>query len=175
MKITMHNGRSGSAVHNDRSWDPKKEHEKDYLIIPGRFLKEFWNDDKPLKKGKSKLEQSELRLYEKLYKNHVKAVNDRYKKEGHKERTQTIDKIYRNERTRPEEQIFQLGKAGDTPNRDVFEKCLREYVSTLEKEFTVRGGQAIVMDASIHYDETTPHAHIRFAYFGQDKDGNRMP
>jgi len=167
MKATLHNGREGSASHNERSW---KDDKSGRDIIAGPWTK--WSEGQSLK-------QAEIKAYETLFGKHNKETNENYKKKRHPEKVRTIRQIYTGKKTRPLEQIIQIGDKNDHPKPEVFKACVEDFLKRTEKELRERvpdhTARVVLLSASIHYDETVPHAHLDYAFIGKDKNGNRTP
>ena len=115
------------------------------------------------------LRDIELVFYEKHFKKHLKAQNERHIKSRHKERCKTIEDIYTSPRTCPQETILQVGKDGEYQDLEKFDKMVRAFCASYNNVFHAN---SMIIDCSIHADETSLHAHIRRVFYVKDKDGN---
>jgi len=170
MRATMHNGRKGkngvySVKHNDRNFDletsPHIDADKakmnQYIYAGVNVV------------GKSKtFEEHEKKMYEHYFSEGLQAQNNRYIKNRHKERVQTIDEYRTSERTCPEETIFQIGTKEEHVSGRVLGEITSEFMAWQAKTFP----QRIPLDAALHMDEATPHIQYRAVWAAHDKDGN---
>ena len=99
----------------------------------------------------------EMYYYE-HYADHVNAQNARNEKTRHIERNRTVDDLLKNNKTCPEESIYQIG----TMEESVPPGTLALIVSKFYEEFERRFGSHIhILDWALHLDEGTPHIHER--------------
>lgn len=173
VRVSMHNGRSGSAKHNDRSFlDNKTEQEQSdiaphiNLELTKKNLIWCWLPD-------SSFTEAELIFYKKNYTDSINAINERNTKQGHSERNKTVEDVFHGPKTRPEEQILQIGNMYDQITPEVFIKCVNEYINFLQEWNDSHGNHMHLLNVAIHLDETSPHAHIRRVWDYVDDDGNR--
>lgn len=169
MKTTMHCGRKGLAKHNDRTFLKDKnvvaEHidlsktgrNAVYLMIPSADGQD--------------LEAAELAWYRKAYGEALEVRNGKYRLQGHPERCRTMEQVYRAARTRPEEVILQLGDHVDQVPEEVLAACVQDYVEALQDWASRHGGAFQILDVALHYDEATPHAHLRRVWQYRDDSG----
>ena len=160
MKATMHTGKTGNANHNDREMNPKYQDEH---IDVSRQHENIYLSYKSLP-----FTEAEKEFYKDRYSAWVEARNAKHIASGHKSRCTTTDKLLRAERTKPEEVILQIGRAGQTVDKDVFASCVEEYLKEMQKY----DSNMHILDVAIHNDEATPHCHIRRVWDYTDKDGN---
>lgn len=171
MKASYHNGRTGSAKHNDRNFDLEKSDH-----IRSGYNNLYWNcydgfyDDKT-KTGQMAFEDVERKFYTENYAQAQEAINARYIKNRHQEKCKTIDDLLKGAHTRPEETILQIGsqKTG-YPSAEVLGRCLLE----LLEEFKKYESNIHILDFAIHLDELTPHAQLRKVYDYDTPEGKRM-
>lgn len=98
--------------------------------------------------------------YYEHYADHVNAQNARNEKTRHIERNRTVDDLLKNNKTCPEESIYQIG----TMEESVPPETLALIVSEFYEEFENRFGSHIhILDWALHLDEGTPHIHERHA------------
>ena len=163
MKATYHNGRGGNPDHNDRhiskntadhvDWD--KTHLNRYVCLyPGMTFR-----------------QAEKKFYRETFKKYRQERNRTAKKYRHADRKKTVDSMLRNERTRPEETVIQLGDVNEQPdpNNPQYREDLSEIFNSLvqySNEITNYHGR--ILDAALHMDESTPHIHIRKVWVYND-------
>ena len=168
MRVTQHNGRAGkngvySAKHNDRNFTSEAEH-----IDQSRSdLNRYWR----LYKDEPTFEDCEARFYREHFSKGLQEKNERYIKQGHRERVQTMDDYRGNEKSCPEETIIQLGKMGD----DIDSKKLFEVVANQVAWEQKRFPNARYLDVALHRDEEgQDHIHLRKVWVGHDKAGNEV-
>lgn len=166
MKLSLHVGR-GLANHNDRSFDIDKAHhinpdKSDYNV--------YWR----CYEDASSNEEAEQWFYKAHFSAYLEEKNQRYINNGHGEKTQNMDELRTSKRYEPEETIYQIGRMGDIHTDEQieeFERCLEKYLEWHDTHFS----NIKILDYSIHYDEASPHVHIRQVYVAHDKNGNLMP
>lgn len=166
MKLSLHTGR-GLANHNDRSFDIDKAHhinpdKSDYNV--------YWR----CYEGASSNEEAEQWFYKAHFSAFLEEKNQRYINNGHGEKTQNMDELRTSKRYEPEETIYQIGRMGDIHTDEQieeFERCLEKYLEWHDTHFP----NIKILDYSIHYDEASPHVHIRQVYVAHDEQGNLYP
>lgn len=120
--------------------------------------------------------QHEKKRYEELYGAGLEARNERYIKEGHKDRCRTISELYTDPKTAPMEILWQVGNSKcDIPTaelRKALTAAFNQTYSQLRKQY---GANLIPLDCGLHMDEKVPHIHFRVALGAEDKFGNFVP
>lgn len=169
MRVTQRSGRIGSARHNDRSFMEQGhcdradhiDHERTKLnrVIGAR-------------EGMT-LAESELAFYRERYSAALEEKNARYKAQRHPERCRTIDDLYKNKKTRPRETILQIGDMNESVSLDVFIECVNDYLEKINKWNNKHGNHLVIMNASLHADEATPHVHIRSVWEFDNPTGHK--
>ena len=166
-RVTLHNqkgrrGRGFSAAHNDRTNTVKAEHIDEEKS--GDNL--YWTHD-----GNRDFIESELRFYDKMFRQALEDKNNRYIKNRHPERCQTMIDYYRNEKSAPDETLLYVGKKEDTIDREKLWKLAIAYRDWIKKEYP----QYMPLSIALHADEAgAPHLHFRGVFIGHDKDGNAV-
>ena len=158
MRVTMQCGRQGSAVHNMHTHMDRANRDVmlcDYTRMAGDTLRE-----------------RELAYYRHTFGGALDARNERYRAQRHPERCRTMEQVYTARTTRPEEVILQIGKIGDTIDRETFKAVVLDFVSKYNEWNDSIGRPAQTLNVSIHYDEATPHAHWRRVWQYKDAQGN---
>lgn len=181
MKASMHNGREGSGRHNDRTFlQGKSEHERQEMaphIDAARTADNMtWRvGSKGWHKGTGgDIEAAERDYYRRRYGAAQEAKNARYKAQRHPERCKTTDDLYTGRLTRPEEQILQIGSKDEQVPPEIFRACVRDYVRALNDWNKMHGRHMQILSISIHFDETSPHTHIRRVWEYDSKDGRAL-
>lgn len=160
-KAAQHVGRRGSAKHNDREMaseyqdhhiDITKEDQNLYVSYKGLPFTE-----------------AEKAFYNDHYGEWVKQRNERYIKDGHKDRAKSVESMLHDKRTMPEEVILQIGNKNKSVDPKIFEACVNDYLKALGQY----NSNCHVIDVAIHNDEATPHCHIRRCFDYVDEHGNR--
>ncbi len=183
MKLTRHNGRSGkngtyNPRHNDRRFDVvNSEH-----IDTARVVKNiYWDCYRGLTTMQTReggdipdfsFEQIEHAYYLEHYGNHVDAQNARNEKNRHTERNRTIDDLLKNNKTCPEESIFQIGTVEKSVPPETLIQVVGEFYEEFEKRF---GSHVHILDWALHLDEGTPHIHERHVFDCENKYGELCP
>ena len=164
MRVTQHSGRVGSAKHNDRTFDVKKAKN-----IDSEKTKEnsYWK-----LYGDTDFKETELKYYKEHYSEALKLSNEKKIKQRHREKVRTINDVYNNKNTRPEELILQIGDKDSNIDKNIFEKCISDYLKELEKWNSENGRHMHVLSIASHFDETSPHLHLRRVWDYKDENGN---
>lgn len=157
------NHKNRPKIHNDRKCPIEKIKHIDSTRTH-KNLGYTWDKSKTM-------EEAERNYYINYFQKGLDAKNERYVKNGHKERIKTIEDILTDTKTCPEEGIKQIGKMGDTIDEKLAIKIMTEYINWKRQTFP----NCVLLDAYIHLDETTPHMHERSVFIGHDKDGNLIP
>lgn len=177
MRVSMRSGRVGSAKHNDRSFDLNNAAHIDQArtILNEVQLNQaltILGDSSNLKEsGFSTLEEYELDFYRQTYQQQCDITNSNYIRQGHPERCKSPDDLYHGKLTRPEELILQIGDMNDNIPQDVFMDCVNEYLEQFEEWNEKHGEHGQILDVSFHFDESSPHVHIRRVWDYIDKHG----
>ena len=169
MKLTRHNGRSGkhgtyNPRHNDRRFDVENsEH-----IDAQRAKKNVYWDcyrgfttpelrENPEQTDFS-FEEIERMYYYEHYSDHVDAQNARNEKTRHTERNRTVEDLLKNNKTCPEESIYQIGTMEESVPPGTLALIVSEFYEEFERRF---GSHIHILDWALHLDEGTPHIHER--------------
>lgn len=183
MRGSHHTGRTnarGQAYnvnHNDRTFKQEKSVDYDRHIDASKSADNgyfVYMMDNPIKTYRIhpenvSLRDFELKFYEENFGAHLAQTNAKYVKNRHKERVRTIEDVYTNPRTCPQETILQVGKDGEYKDLEKFKKMVRKYCVAYNNSFS---DNSMILDYSIHADETSMHAHVRRVFYVRDKDGN---
>lgn len=192
LKLTRHNGRSGkngtyNPRHNDRRFDVgnsehiDKERTKNnvywdcyqgFTNLQDRGNGECSESQQlDLIAGLS-FEQVEKAYYLNHYGDHVDAQNERNEKNRHAERNRTIDDLLANNKTCPEESIYQIGTIEESADTEKLLRVIHEFLSEFEKRF---GSHVHILDWALHLDEGTPHIHERHVFDCENRYGELCP
>ena len=181
MKASMHNGREGSGRHNDRTFlQGKSEQERQEMAphidaarttdnMTWRVGRKGWH-----KGTGGDIEAAERDYYRRRYGAAQEAKNARYKAQRHPERCRSTDDLYTGKLTRPEEQILQIGSKDEQVSPEVFRACVKDYIKELNDWNKAHGRHMQILSVAVHFDETTPHAHIRRVWEYDSKDGRAL-
>lgn len=162
MRTTTRGGRQGKAKHNDRTYLPPEERPRE-----NRYGYVGYSDAPNLT-----FREAELRYYEGRYSKGLEARNERYKRQGHKERCKTIEDLYKSDKTCPTETIFQIGDVDKCADPETLKKCYFEYLKVIQDWNSKHGWHFHILDYAMHFDESTPHVHERAIMDVKDKDGH---
>ena len=183
MKLTRHNGRSGkhgtyNPRHNDRRFDVGNSEHIDseraernvYWDCYRGFTTHAFraNPDQP----DYSFEEIERMYYSEHYGGHVEAQNARNEKTRHTERNRTIEDLLKNNKTCPEESIYQIGTMGQSVSPDTLGCIVQEFYEEFERRF---GSHVHILDWALHLDEGTPHIHERHVFDCQNRYGELCP
>lgn len=183
MKASMHNGREGSGKHNDRTFLQGKSEQDRQEMAPHidpdmTAMNRTWrigHKDKGWLSGAGgDIEAAERAYYKKAYSAAQEAKNARYRAQRHPERCRSTDDLYTGKLTRPEEQILQIGSKDDQVSPETFYACMKDYVKGIEDWNRAHGRHMRVLSIAIHFDESTPHAHIRRVWEYDGRDGRAI-
>ncbi len=170
MRITYHNGRSGSAKHNDRTFDlDKAEHIDQHQTENNRYY--TWLDliDDTTERS---FEEAEEIFYERYFTKGLAARNDRYLKNRHPERVKSMKEYMKAYQTKPEETLIYVGSKGNSvEDPDLLLDIYSDYLVWRSEAYP----QLAFLDVSFHLDEATLHIHERSVWIGHDTDGNEIP
>lgn len=168
MRVTQHNGRTGkdgaySPKHNDRDFDVGKA---EHINADKSAANEYWTwcGD-----GFS-FEEAEAKFYAEHFAAALNRQNEKYKSARQYGRVKTMDDYRTAARTCPEEQITQIGRAGNNYGAAVLRKIAVEQLIWEQQHYP----QAVILDVALHVDEAAPHIHARRVWIAHDKDGNEI-
>lgn len=178
MRTTMHNGRGkfggGTAfgtVHNDRNFDISKAEN----IDPERqHLNEFWHLGQNEEKEGEELtfDAAELKFYEENFSHQLEAVNEKYRKSGHKNRCKTMDEWRQIKQYAPEESILQIGKMEAHVDHEKLMDCYADYDKWIEEWNAGHGKPFTKLNHALHADEEgAPHVQQRRVWHYKGEDG----
>lgn len=192
-KASMRNGRAtkGGAVYNANHNTLESIRRDQPHIDAQKFeLNRYWKFEQKERtftiqkidggKGGFDARKHELAIYEKLYGDGLAARNERYTREGHKDRCQTIKNLYSNPKTAPLETIFQIGNSqmildGVMGPEEMKQKLAEAWNQTMRQVVGMGKGMVIPLDAALHCEEAVPHIHFRAALGATDRYGHFMP
>ena len=183
MKLTRHNGRSGkhgtyNPRHNDRRFDvsnsehidPERAKQNVYWDCYRGITTHAFREDP--EQPDFSFEEIERIYYYEHYSSYVNAQNARNEKTRHTERNRTVEDLLKNNKTCPEESIYQIG----TMEESVLPETLAIIVSEFYEEFERRFGSHVhILDWALHLDEGTPHIHERHVFDCQNRYGELCP
>lgn len=174
MRVSQHSGRAGSAKHNDRSFLVGLSDEERREVAP-HIRPEAGQDNQEWRRtgqeDKRPLQEVEIEFYRERYAAALERTNERYRREGHAERCRTPEQLYQGAKTRPEETILQIGDKDAEIDPATFRECVKDYMRQLQEWNKAHGGHMQLLTVALHFDETSPHAHIRRVWDYTDRDG----
>ena len=183
MKLTRHNGRSGkhgtyNPRHNDRRFDVENSEHIDaerarqnvyWDCYRGFTTHDFReNPEQP----DFSFEEIERMYYYEHYADHVNAQNARNEKTRHIERNRTVDDLLKNNKTCPEESIYQIGTMEESVPPETLALIVSEFYEEFENHF---GSHIHILDWALHLDEGTPHIHERHVFDCENRYGELCP
>ncbi len=183
MKATRHNGRSGkhgtyNPRHNDRRFDIENSEHIDAERVMQNVYWDCYRGYTTMQVREqagltdASFEEIELAFYRENYGTHIELQNDRNAKTRHTERNRTVEDLLKNNKTCPEETIFQIGTLEETVSPEILLSVVQDFT----KAFTARFGSHIhILDWALHLDEGTPHIHERHVFDSANKYGEICP
>ena len=180
MKASRHNGRSGKhgvydVKHNDRDFDV--EH-SEHIDSERTKQNVYWDCYQGYSFAGSSQERQfnfteiERAYYYEHYSDFVDAQNERNEQARHPERNRTIDDVLKNNKTCPEESIYQIGTLGESVSPETLFRIVNEFYEEFERRF---GSHIHILDWALHLDEGTPHIHERHVFDCQNRYGELCP
>ena len=183
MKLTRHNGRSGkngtyNPRHNDRRFDV--EH-SEHIAAEKVVRNLYWDCYRGVTTMQTRaddstpdlsFEQIEHAYYLEHYSDHVDAQNARNDQRRHSERNRTIDDLLKNNKTCPEETIYQIGTIEESVPPEILIQVVAEFYEEFERRF---GSHVHILDWALHLDEGTPHIHERHVFDCENQYGELCP
>lgn len=113
----------------------------------------------------TKSQQLELVVYNRLFKNTIKNQNDRHISTRHYDKQRDIIDYYTNSKTEPTECILQIGNKDNHVSSSQLWDIYNDYVKEHNKRF---GSQIMIINSSLHVEETTPHIHERKVFISHN-------
>lgn len=174
MRSNIHRGRTNakgqafSAKHTDRDFPLENaEHIAPSLVQENIVWKFDQSVDEFHLKSLDKYEQA---FYEKNFSTALERRNDKQIANRHKDQVWDMEKFRVSPRYCPEEDIFNIGKYGDTVDPQIVKECFEEYIEWHKTHFP----NVIFLDAALHLDEpnAAPHIHSRQLYVVSRTDKN---
>ena len=183
MKLTRHNGRAGkngayNPKHNDRRFDvANSEHINEERTKKNIYWDCYTGYSSSLIRQQDKendysFEQIERLYYFENYADHIQAQNERNEKTRHTERNRAVDDLLTNNKTCPEESIYQIGTVDESVSGEILAKIANEFFSEMEEKY---GSHVHILDWALHLDEGTPHIHERHVFDCKNKYGELCP
>ena len=117
-------------------------------------------------------EEIERMYYYEHYSDHVDAQNARNEKTRHTERNRTVDDLLKNNKTCPEESIYQIGTIEESVPPGTLALIVSEFYEEFERRF---GSHIHILDWAPHLDEGTPHIHERHVFDCKNRYGELCP
>lgn len=183
MKLTRHNGRAGkngayNPKHNDRRFDIENS---DHIDVERAGQNIYWDCYTGLssaltraqdKENDCSFEKIEQLYYFEHYADHIQAQNERNEKTRHTERNRTVNDLLANNKTCPEESIYQIGTVDESVPGDTLARIATEFFAEMEEKF---GSHVHILDWALHLDEGTPHIHERHVFDCENRYGELCP
>jgi len=179
LRVTSHNGRSGkhgsyNPKHNDRQFDVSKSEHIDEVRAMENVYWDYQRGYRLPREGNDGIsfEEIELQFYEENYGEYVANQNARNEMNRHPERNRSIKDLYHNDKTCPEETIYQIGNIDMSVSAETLLQIASEFFEEREKLF---GSHVEILDFALHVDEATPHIHERHVFHCKNKYGELCP
>lgn len=170
-RVTLHSGRAGRsgvfrAGHNDRSEKMTAADHIDPEQSQKNIYRQIYGNEKTF-------EDAEKKFYRLHFGEGLTEKNERYLKNGHWERTRTIDDVYHDKKTGPEEVILQIGTRDQKIDPAIIDKIITEQIEWERQNYP----QLYYLSYALHLDEpgAAPHVHARRVWVAHDKDGYEIP
>ena len=183
LKLTRHNGRSGrhgvyNPRHNDRRFDlGNSEHIDTELAAKNIYWDCYRGYTTPSDRENADIpdfcfERIEQIYYTDQYGEYVNEQNERNLKNRHPERCRTTRDLLKNNKTCPEESIYQIGTMGESVSPKTLVLVAAEFYEEFEKRY---GSHVHILDWALHLDEGTPHIHERHVFDCENRYGELCP
>lgn len=156
-RVSYHSGKEGSTQHNIHKHISKRK-----VAVIDLF------------QGNGKdITETELYAYNGLFSKWLDRQNSKYRKKGNYDRVKTMEDVHQCKRYRPTETVIQYGNVSSTniPDNDTFGKMVIDFEQKKLDWSNAHGKNLILLNCTLHYDETTPHAHERAIWRYKDSDG----
>ena len=170
-RVTLHSGRSGRsgifrAGHNDRAHGMENADHVDSALSKNNVYRHIGS-------GEFSFEQAELKFYRKHFWLAQLEKNDRYLEQRHPERVKSIEDVYKDKKTAPEEVILQLGTRDQPIQKAQLDKIMMEQIAWEQKTFP----QLQYLSYALHVDEPNAAYHVsaRRTWIAHDKKGLEIP
>lgn len=183
LKLTRHNGRSGkhgtyNPRHNDRRFalensdhiNAERARQNVYWDCYRGFTTHEFREN--LEQPDFSFEEIERMYYYEHYGGHVDAQNARNAKTRHTERNRTVEDLLKNNKTCPEESIYQIGTLEESVSPGTLLQIVNEFQAEFERRF---GSHIHILDWALHLDEGTPHIHERHVFDCENRYGELCP
>lgn len=177
-RATRHNGRSGKAGHNDRSFNVENADHIEQELCDQNV---YWDcyqglnvaDENGVRPERElSFDGVEMKFYEEKFGDSINAQNERHKESRHTERIRDVEDVLKDPKTCPEETIYQLGTKDGYADPQVFTEVVTELIDRIEKLY---GTNYKCLNWALHMDESTPHIHERHVFFADDGHGMMFP
>lgn len=179
MKATNHNGRSGkhgayNPKHNDRQFDVAKSDHIDAVRMLENVNWDYQRGIRLFKQGNDGIsfETVELDYYKENFGEYIRNQNARNEQNRHPERNRTIEDMYKDKKTCPEETLWQIGNREESVDAQVLQKIVQEFLAERDEKF---GSHVVTLDWALHNDESTPHIHERHVFQCRNQYGEMCP
>ena len=106
-------------------------------------------------------EKIEQLYYFEHYADHIQAQSERNEKTRHTERNRTVNDLLINNKTCPEESVYQIGIIDESVSGEVLARIATEFFAEMEEKF---GSHVHILDWALHLDEGTSHIHERHVF-----------
>ena len=166
-------GQAFNPEHNDRNFDLSlakhidQTRTKNNIYYNVEIGREYTHQEK-IENNISNFLEVETTFYRTHFSDGLNAKNDRYLKQRHKNKCQTMDEYYRNPKTCPFEAHYQLGNINHQIDEKLYDTIMREQLEWEKKTFP----NIVILDYATHKDETVLGTHVRYVPIGYDKDNN---
>lgn len=183
MKLTRHNGRAGkngayNPKHNDRRFDVENSGHIDTERTKRNI---YWDCYTGFSSAQTRerggendysFERIEQLYYFEHYADHIQAQNERNEKTRHTERNRTVQDLLENNKTCPEESIYQIGTIEESVPGELLAEIATEFFAEMEEKY---GSHVHILNWALHLDEGTPHIHERHVFDCENKYGELCP
>ena len=110
--------------------------------------------------------------YREAYGEYIANQNARYVMNRHPERQRSIEDLYKNDKTCPEESIYQIGNIDESSSAEMLQNVVEAFFEEWQERF---GTHIKMLDWSLHCDESTPHIHERHVFECENEYGELCP
>lgn len=173
LRITNHNSRGHknskngyNPKHNDRDFEHEQKHDNIYYSV---YSKKGYTDKE--KSEFMSFEDVENKYYKDNFYHQYEEQMKRYEKKGNYDRIKTFEEWKETKRYCPEETVSQIGKLENHADLATFGPAYITFMKFQEEWSKQHNNCFQILDFSLHFDESVPHAHSRRVWQYKDSNG----
>ena len=169
MLVSMHSGR-GSAKHNDHNETKKSKSNINPELTHLNQVYTVMDDDE--NEVYYSCEEGEKLFYQSFFQKTLEKQNEKYRSKGQYGRVRDMEQWMKASQHGASETIYQIGDKDKHPDNELLLECYDEFSEWKQERFK---DIYILISASAHFDESTPHIHERGIWVWYDDEGLPQP